>query len=116
MTSFKAAHCPNTVSPKHGEIVMDYRKLVELVPVTKRETLSDKLVDFILTSKNDEKMPNQLANTILRCWQQDVLESESGLTALLEAALLLEPEKTLGAFTELEMANIAGQIKAPQPS
>jgi len=116
MTSFKAARCPNIVSPKSGEITVDYRKLVEFIPVAKREMLSDKLVDFILTSKNDEKMPSQLANTILHHWQQDVLESESGLTALLEAALLLEPEKTLGAFTELEMAHIAEQIKASAPS
>jgi hypothetical protein len=90
---------------------MDYRKLVELIPVVKRKVLSDKFVDFILTSKNDEKMPSQLANAILHHWQLDVFESESGLTALLEAALLLEPEKTLGAFTELEMANIAEQIR-----
>ena len=90
---------------------MDYAKLVEMIAVAKRETLSERLVDAILTSKNDERMPSNLANTILHYWQQDVLESESGLTALLEAALLLEPEKTMSAFTELEMANIAEQIK-----
>jgi len=91
---------------------MDYRKLVELIPITNRETLSHKLVDFILTSKNDEKMPSQLANTILHHWQQNVLESESGLAALLEAALLLEPDKTISAFGELQMTSIAEQIKA----
>jgi len=91
---------------------MDYRKLVELISVVKREALSNKLVDFILTSKNDEKMPSQLAHTILHYWQQDTLEGESGLTALLEAALLLEPEKTINVFSELEMANIAEQVKA----
>lgn len=91
---------------------MDYHKLIESVPVANREPLSDKLVDFILTSKNDEKMPSQLANAILHYWQQDVLESESGLTALLEAALLLEPEKAINAFNDLQMANVAEQIKA----
>jgi len=91
---------------------LDYAKLVEMIPVGKREILSDKLVDFILTSKNDEKMPSQLANTMLHYWQQDVLESESGLTSLLEAALLLEPDKTINAFNELQMANVAEQIKA----
>jgi hypothetical protein len=83
-----------------------------MIPVGKREILSDKLVDFMLTSKNDEKMPSQLANTMLHYWQQDVLGSESGLTALLEAALLLEPDKTINAFNELQMANVAEQIKA----
>ncbi len=90
---------------------MDYHKLIELIPVAKWEELSDKLVNFILTSKNDEKMPSQLANTILHYWQQDVLKGESGLTALLEAAVLLEPEKTITVFSELQMANVAEQIK-----
>jgi len=90
---------------------VDYRKLVELIPVGQRDTVSDKLVDFILTSKNDEKMPNQLANTILHHWQHGALKSESGLTALLEAAVLLEPEKTINVFGELQMANVAEQIK-----
>lgn len=90
---------------------MDYCKLVETIPVAKREPLSNKLVDLILSSKNDEKMPSQLANTILRHWQSDILISESGLTALVEAAALLEPDKTIEAFTQLELAGFAEQIK-----
>jgi hypothetical protein len=90
---------------------MDYRKLVELVPVAKWETLSDKLIDVVLTSKNDDKMPSQLANTILHHWQHGVLRSESGLAALLEAAVLLEPDKTLGVFQEQQLANVAEQVK-----
>jgi len=90
---------------------MDYRKLVETIPVGKREPLLNRLVDLILTSKNDEKMPNRLANIILYNWQNDVLVSETGLTALLEATLLLEPEKTAEALTQLELTDFAEQIK-----
>jgi hypothetical protein len=90
---------------------MDYRKLVEAIPVVKREPLSNKLMDLILSSKNDERMPTQLANTILHYWQNDILISESGLTALLEAAVLLEPDKTIEVFTQLELAGFAEQIK-----
>jgi len=89
---------------------MDYRKIIDNVSVLKREDLSTKLIDVILLSKNDDKMPNQLANTILQQWQQDTLLTESGLTALLEAAVLLEPVKTVEALTALELADIAGQI------
>ena len=74
--------------------------------------MSNKLADFILTSKNDEKMPAALANSILLQWRNDLLKSERGLAALLEAAVLLEPEKTIGFFTELQMTDIAGEIKA----
>jgi len=90
---------------------LDYRKLVETIPIAKREPLSNKLIDFVLSSKNDEKMPSQLANAILHHWQSDILMSESGLTALLEAAVLLEPDKTVEAFTQLELTGIAEQIR-----
>ena len=90
---------------------MDYRKIIDNVSVLKREGLSTKLIDVILLSKNDDKMPSQLANTILQQWQQDTLITESGLTALLEAAVLLDPTKTVDALTALELADIAGQIK-----
>lgn len=98
-------------SNPQGINLMDYRKLIETVQVAKRETLSKKLVDLILLSKNDEKMPSPLANTILYHWQNGTLISESGLTALLEAAALLEPEKTAEACTVLELTGVASQIK-----
>jgi len=79
--------------------------------VAKREPLSNKLIDLILSSKNDEKMPSQLANTILLHWQNDILITEAGLTALLEAAILLEPDKTIEVFTQLELAVFAEQLK-----
>jgi len=90
---------------------MDYRKLVETIPVVKREPLLNKLIDLILTSKNDEKMPTHLANIILYNWQRDVLVSESGLAALLEAAVILEPEKTVETFAQLELTDFAEHIK-----
>ena len=73
--------------------------------------LSDKLVDIILTSKNDDKLPSQLAKTILNQWQNDNLKSESGLATLLESAVLVELEKTSSALNELQMSDVAEQIK-----
>lgn len=90
---------------------MDYRKLLEIIPTGKWEIVSDKLIDFILTSKNDDKMPGHLANVILYQWQNGTLKNETGITALLRAAVLLEPEKTITMFNELQMANVAEQIK-----
>jgi len=73
--------------------------------------LSDKLVDIILTSKNDDKLPSQLAKTILNQWQNDNLKSESGLATLLQSAVLVELEKTFSALNELQMSDVAEQIK-----
>ena len=93
------------------ETKMDYRRLVETVPVGKKEALLNKLADTILSAKNDDKMPSRLANRILHEWQQDTLVSEFGLTALLEAAVLLDPAKIVEALTTLELTDIADLIK-----
>ncbi len=90
---------------------MDYPKLVELILVEKRKNTADKLVDLILSSKNDNKMPSDLANTILYQWQQNLLTSELGLSALLKAAVLLEHEKTLAVLEALQLKEIADRIK-----
>jgi len=89
---------------------MDYLKLVELIPRDKRRNAADKLVDAILSSKNDNKMPSDLANTILHQWQQNLLTSEFGLSALLKAAVLLEQEKVLTILRELQLNEIADKI------
>ncbi len=90
---------------------MDYRRLVETVPPGKKDALLNKLVDIILSSKNDDKMSGKLANTILHQWQQDTLLSEFGLTALLEAAVLLDSPKTIETLTALELNDVAEIVK-----
>jgi len=90
---------------------MDYPKLVELIPVEKWKTIADKLVNIILSSKNDNKMPSDLANMFLYQWQQNLLASEHGLSTLLKAAILLEQEKTLTVLEELQLKEIADKIK-----
>lgn len=101
---------------------MDYPKLVETIPSAKWQELVDVLVDAILTTKSDDKMPPHLSNAILHEWQLDTLETEEGLVALLEASVLLEPEKTLAAAEALQLVDVAQAIKevippkSPQPS
>jgi hypothetical protein len=91
---------------------MDFSELVNMIPVSKRQPLSNKLTDFILTSKSDDKMPSALAHTLLHYWQRNLLESELGLAALLEASVLLEPEETLAVFSELQLTNVTEEIRA----
>jgi len=90
---------------------LDYGKIAQSVSVSKWEAVSDRLVDFILTSKNDEKMPKHLADSILQQWKNGTLTNEQGLAMLLEAAVLLEPEKTLEALTVLGLATLSDQIR-----
>jgi len=90
---------------------MDYPKLVELVPAEKLGPLSDQLLNFILTTKNDGKMPTKLANTMLCKMQHGIIKSQTGVAVLLEAAILLEPEKTMTALGEMQLSTLAEEIK-----
>jgi len=91
---------------------MAYEKIVKAIPVEKREKLSDKLIDLLLKSKNDDKMPSGLANTILNQWQLGPLTTEAGLAALLEGAVLLESEETMDFLEqELQLMDVIKAVK-----
>jgi len=85
--------------------------MAEAIPAEKRQTVSNKLSDLILSSKNDDKMPNDLANTILYFWQRNLLAGEQGLATLLEAATLLESEKAIASLAELGLPDVADRVK-----
>ena len=91
---------------------MAYQKIVKNIPAEKREKLSDKLIDLLLKTKNEDKMPGSLANTLLHLWQLGPLTTEAGLAALLEAAVLLESEKTIEFLEqELQLLDIVKAFK-----
>jgi len=89
--------------------------LVGLVDRSIWQPLSNKLVDLILTTKNDEKMPGLLARSMLHLWQQDDLVSKLGLAVLLEAAVKLEPQRTMSILSELQLGNLESKIREGWP-
>jgi len=90
---------------------MDYPKLIESVPAEKLGPLSDQLLNFILTTKNEGKMPTTLANSMLSNMQHGTIKSVAGVAVLLEAAVALEPEKTMTALGEMQLAELANALK-----
>ncbi len=91
---------------------MAYHEVVGMIPTEKREKLSVKLIDMILKSKNDDKMPSSLAKNILHYWYGGPLLNEDSLAALLDAAILLEPEKTVDFLEqELQLVEMVKAIK-----
>ena len=92
--------------------VVVYKKIVKMIPVEKREALSDKLLNFLLKSKKEAKMPSSLAQCFLSQWQTGTFDDEVGLAVLLEATALLEPEKTIDFLEqELQLADVAKAVK-----
>jgi len=91
---------------------VSYKKIVKMIPVEKREELSDKLLNYLLKSKKEKEMPSSLAKCFLSQWQTGSFDDEVGLAVLLEAAALLEPEKTTEFLEqELQLAEVAKALK-----
>ena len=91
---------------------MVYKKIVEMIPVEKRGTLSDKLLNYLLKSKKEAKLPSSMAYCFLSQWQTGTFNNEVGLAVLLEATALLEPEKTTEFLEqELQLIEVAKAIK-----
>ena len=80
---------------------MTLEKIVRKIPSSSWEVTSEKLIDIVLNSPNSKKMPSGLAKTILYYWQRDQLATEIGLQRLLEASMIIDPEKMAEILTEL---------------
>jgi len=98
-----------------GRRVRDFglamEKIVKKIPTSLWGVASDKLVDLVLNSANGERMPSDLAKTILFYWQRDQLATEIGLQRLMEAAMILEPEKTIGVIDELGLHELVIMLR-----
>jgi len=91
---------------------VSYKKIVEMIPVEKRGKLSDKLLNYLLKAKKENKMPSSLAKCFLSQWQTGGFDDVVGLAVLLEATLTVEPEKTIELVeTEMQLAEVAKALK-----
>jgi len=70
------------------------------IPVHFRSVAAEKLVDILINSPNVKRMSNEAMKRILFNWQRGALATEYGLQVLLEAALALEPERTMSLLSE----------------
>jgi hypothetical protein len=91
---------------------VSYKKIVEMIPVEKREALSDKLLNYLLKTKKENNMPSSMAKCFLSQWQTGGFDDEAGLAVLLEATALVELEKTTEFLEkDLQLADVAKAVK-----
>ena len=90
---------------------MALEKISRNIPASLRNVASEKLIDIILKSSNGSKMPSDLAKIILFYWQRNQLVTEVGLQRLLEASIILEPEKAVSLMEELGLQEIAVMLR-----
>jgi hypothetical protein len=92
--------------------VVSYKKIVEMIPVEKRGTLSDKLLNYLLKAKKEDKMPSSMAKCFLFQCQTGGFDDEAGLAILLEATATVELEKTTEFLEQdLQLADVAKAVK-----
>jgi hypothetical protein len=91
---------------------VSYKKIVKMIPVEKREKLSDKLLNYLLKTKKENNMPSSMAKCFISQWQTGSFDDETGLAVLLEATALVELEKTTAFLEqELQLADVAKAVK-----
>lgn len=90
---------------------MAVEKIARKIPESLWEVASERLIDIILNSPNAGKMPSSLAKTILYYWQRDQLTTEVGLERLIEAALIIEPEKTVRLMEDLGLPEVVVMMR-----
>ena len=91
---------------------MTYPKIVKMIPVEKRGKISEKLLNYVLKSKKEKKLPSSMAKCFLSQWQMGNFDDEIGLGVLLETAAQLELEKTTEFLEqECQLAEVAKALK-----
>jgi hypothetical protein len=86
---------------------MEYREMVKKIPRTMRGALSEKLMDCLLETKEGSTVPASLAKTILYYWQRDRLDTQAGLTNLLHATVIADPEKAAKIMYDMGLEEIS---------
>ncbi|MCD6263638.1 hypothetical protein J7L60_04440 [Candidatus Bathyarchaeota archaeon] len=87
------------------------KKVVHMIPVSLYSLISKRLIGIILETKKTESLPTSLAKSILYLWQRDQLDNAVGIEKLLEAAMFVEPERTLEFFREIGLQEILVPLK-----
>ena len=87
---------------------------MEGIPSSLHRDLSKKLVAIVLGARDRDAVPTELARKIIYIWRQDQLASKTGITALLEAALIVNAEATYTLLDELGLQEQTISLKSLQ--
>jgi hypothetical protein len=81
-------------------------KGLEGIPSSLLDDLSKKLVAIVLESKDKNAVPPELAKKIIYLWRQDQLASTTGIEALLNGSIKIDPEATYELLIELGLQEL----------
>lgn len=90
---------------------MSEKDVVRMIPVSLYGIVSKRLIEIVLETEKTDSIPTSLAKSILYLWQRDQLENETGIEKLLEAAMLVEPDRTMAFFQEVGLQELVITLK-----
>lgn len=90
---------------------MRYADMTQRIEASKRENLSNSLLDLILESGNADKLTPELARSLMDAALGKALSKGTGLETLLDASALLEPEKTPATLEAQGFPELASELK-----
>jgi len=76
------------------------------IPTSLLDDLSKKLVAIVLESKDKNAVPPELAKKIIYLWRQDQLASTTGIEALLNGSIRIDPDATYKLLDELGLQEL----------
>lgn len=85
--------------------------VVEGIPKSLHADLYKKLVSIVLSTRDRDAIPTELAKKIIYLWRQDQLASKTGITAMLEAAVMADSGATYQLLDELGLQKIVVALK-----
>ena len=103
-----------TITHKKLLGVVSLERIARKIPASLLTIASEKLIDVVLNSSNADKMPSDLAKTILYYWQRDQLKTEIGMQRLLEASMLVNAEQTIATMESLGLPELVIMLKEKQ--
>jgi hypothetical protein len=77
-----------------------FEEIADAISSEEKKILADKLLGLLLETKSEVELPADLAKVILRLEAREDLHIRFGIIKLLEAAMVLEPEKTIDLVNE----------------
>jgi len=86
-------------------------KGLEGIPSSLLDDLSKKLVAIVLESKDKNAVPPDLAKKIIYLWRQDQLASTTGIEALLNGSIKIDPEATYKLLIELGLQELTVTLR-----
>jgi len=84
---------------------------VEGIPKSLFGDLSKRLVEIVLGAEEKDAVPTELAKKIIYIWRQDQLASKIGIEALLEAAVIVNPEATSEVLDEMGLHEVTVALR-----